>query len=101
MHVTSGSEVLTKLAESSRPDVLLLDVELPDLDGFETVKRIRTEEKANSSARLPVLALTAHAMPEDRDACLAAGMDGHLSKPFERHDLEEAIARILLDAQAA
>jgi signal transduction histidine kinase/CheY-like chemotaxis protein len=100
-HVTGGTQALARLAEGLEPDVLLLDVELPDLDGFETVKRIRASEAASKSRRLAVLALTAHAMPEDREQCLAAGMDGHLSKPFERHDLEEAIARIMHNAQAA
>jgi signal transduction histidine kinase/CheY-like chemotaxis protein len=100
-HVTTGMQVLERLRQSPRPDVLLLDVMLPDLNGCATVKRIRAEEAESSSPRLAILALTAHAMPEDREACLAAGMDGHLAKPFERHDLEEAIARILYNARAA
>jgi signal transduction histidine kinase/CheY-like chemotaxis protein len=101
IHVTNGPQALARLADTARPDVLLLDVELPELDGFETVARIRAAERERGLPRLAVLALTAHAMPEDREACLAAGMDGHLSKPFERHDLEEAIARILQGAKAA
>ena len=75
---------------------------MPELDGLETARRIRAEEmERNASERLPILALTANARREDYAECLAAGMDGHLSKPFDRQDLDEAITRLTRGRAAA
>jgi two-component system sensor histidine kinase/response regulator len=85
----SGREVLECLAARSF-DVLLLDLHMPDLDGFQVIARIREREQT-TGARLPVVASTARARSEDRTRCLAAGMDHFLGKPID----SEALWRIL------
>ena len=68
-------------------DLILLDLRMPDMDGLETARRLRA-----SGCRAPILALTANAMPRERDACLAAGCDGMISKPIDRVGLLSALA---------
>ena len=82
---SNGVEALERLA-GERFDALLLDLQMPELDGMETCKRIRAEEEA-TGAHLPIVALTAHAMNTDRERCLRAGMDGYLSKPIQVTEL--------------
>jgi signal transduction histidine kinase/CheY-like chemotaxis protein len=98
-HAVNGHEVLAKLAEEPRPDLLIMDVEMPGLNGLETARRIRAAETGGH--RLPILALTANARREDHLECLDAGMDGHLSKPFDQHDLREAIDKLTQRRAAA
>ena len=77
------------------PDIILMDVTMPDLNGIEATRQIRAAEAVSeNSASLPILALTANAHQEDRDNCEAAGMSGFLSKPFDIADLEEAIIKL-------
>lgn len=100
-HVGNGRDVLTALRGESQPNLVIMDVEMPFLDGIETTRRIRQYERDAGLPRIPILALTANAYREDISECLQAGMDGYLSKPFDRQDLEDAIARLLLKQQAA
>jgi signal transduction histidine kinase/CheY-like chemotaxis protein len=101
-HVTSGLQFLSLLNGRNKFDLAIMDVEMPELDGLETTRRIRLrEQKSGSGPRLPILALTANARRENYLECMAAGMDGHLSKPFDRQDMEEAIAKILYLKPAA
>lgn len=99
-HAVTGEQVLDNLAAGTKPDLIIMDVEMPVLDGLETTRRIRWREIQSSSPRVPILALTANAQKEDIAECLKAGMDGHLSKPFDRQDLEEAIARLMVHQAA-
>jgi CheY-like chemotaxis protein len=75
-------------------DLVLMDVQMPVMDGLEAARRIRAAEAENNTPRTRILALTANAQTEDRDAVLAAGMDGLLVKPLDRARLREALAAI-------
>jgi signal transduction histidine kinase/CheY-like chemotaxis protein len=90
---SSGREALSALDRGSF-DLVLMDLQMPELNGFETVKLIRGQEVI-SGRRMPIIALTAHAMNGDRERCLAAGMDGYLSKPIHAADLRGEIARVV------
>jgi PAS domain S-box-containing protein len=100
---TNGEEALESwLAAKSAGtpyDLVLMDIQMPGLDGIETTKRIRTHEAGQASRRTPILALTANTLVEDRYACFEAGMDGFLVKPLDREKLTEALAG--LGAQVA
>ena len=73
-------------------DRVLMDLHMPGMDGLEATRRIRAIEAEHDSTRTPIVALTANASAEDRDACLAAGMDGFLVKPLDRERLAAALA---------
>ena len=73
-------------------DRVLMDLHMPGMDGLEATRRIRAIEAETDAPRTPILALTANASAEDRDACLAAGMDGFLVKPLDRERLAAALA---------
>ena len=70
-----------------------MDCQMPEMDGFEATRRLRAGEAGAIAATLPVIAMTANAMSGDREACLAAGMDDYLAKPFKRDDLVALIER--------
>jgi CheY-like chemotaxis protein len=77
-----------------------MDCNMPEMDGYETTREIRHRE-ALTGAHVPIVALTANAMPGDRENCLAAGMDDHASKPINPPQLVEAILRFTSVAKAA
>ncbi len=89
-----GAAALQRLRAGAY-DTVLMDCEMPVMDGFEAVRRWRAEEAAANRVRLPIIALTAFAMQTDRERCLAAGFDEHLAKPFRRDDLERVVQRWL------
>lgn len=89
---SNGREALT-LAEEGAVDLLLLDVHMPELDGFQVARAIRERERTRGG-HLPVIALTARSRPEDRQRCLAAGMDEFLAKPVKAADLWGVIDRV-------
>jgi PAS domain S-box-containing protein len=93
---TNGAEALESwLAAKSAGtpyDLVLMDVQMPELDGIETAKRIREYEAGEAGRRTPILALTANTLVEDRYACFESGMDGFLIKPLDREKLAEALA---------
>lgn len=90
---TNGREALT-LAQQAVFDLLLLDIHMPQLDGFQVVQALREREQS-TGGHLPVIALTARSRNEDRRQCLAAGMDDYLSKPIRAADLFAAIDRVV------
>lgn len=89
----NGVQALEML-EGGGFDLVLMDCQMPGLDGYETTRRIRQRKGAGS--RIPVIALTAHALEGDRQKCFASGMDDYLSKPFRERDLEEILERWML-----
>ncbi len=88
-----GQDALSKLEYGDLPDLILMDCEMPDMDGYETTRRIRAREAQLGLPRMPILALTAHALAEHREKCLASGMDDHLAKPLTLVQLVEALKR--------
>jgi len=76
-------------------DLILMDLEMPDMDGVTATRTIRRAEQARGASAVPVLALTAHALQEYRDQAIAAGCDGYLSKPVRMQSLLEAVAAVL------
>jgi PAS domain S-box-containing protein len=93
---TNGEETLESwLAAKSAGapyDLVLMDIQMPQLDGIETTKQIRAHEAGQPGRRTPILALTANTLVEDRYACFEAGMDGFLIKPLDREKLADALA---------
>src|SRR6185503_2970282 len=81
--VENGKQALAAIATTNY-DVILMDVQMPEMDGITATRRIRV---LPGGAHLPIYALTAHALPEERQRCLDAGMSGFLTKPFRPHDL--------------
>jgi two-component system sensor histidine kinase/response regulator len=87
----NGKLALEALARESF-DIVLMDVQMPEMDGFEAT-RLQRERESIDGTRVPIIAMTAHAMAGDREKCLAAGMDDYVSKPIDAHKLVEALAR--------
>jgi two-component system, sensor histidine kinase and response regulator len=92
--VSNGREALAAL-ETQSFDIVLMDIQMTGMDGVEATAAIRAKEKA-TRVHLPIIAVTAHAMPGDRERCLEAGMDAYLSKPFRAHELFETIGKFRL-----
>ena len=97
--VDNGQKVLDVLDKEDF-DVILMDAQMPILDGFETTKKIRDQEK-KTGRRIPIIALTARAMNEDKKKCLDVGMDGYVPKPIDRENLYETIETILKKGSSA
>jgi two-component system, sensor histidine kinase and response regulator len=93
----NGAEALERLAEGGI-DAVLMDCQMPVMDGFTATARIREKERLEGHGkRLPIIALTANVMNEDREHCLAAGMDAHIGKPIVPTQLADCLSRYLGD----
>ena len=90
--VENGREAIAAL-EQEEFDVVLMDVQMPELDGLSATRRIRAGETAAQDPQIPIIALTAHAMTGDRQECLAAGMSDYVAKPIDRQELARALKR--------
>jgi len=91
--VSNGREAVERWSHGSY-DLILMDVQMPIMDGFEAVREIRDREKP-SGGHIPIVALTAHAYQSDQEQCLASGMDAHLAKPFSSQELFAVIGALL------
>lgn len=87
-----------RLAKEERPDLILMDINLPDIDGLEATGIIKGDEELKS---IPIVALTANAMYGDEERCLAAGCDGYISKPVSKSKLLDVVADFLAQREAA
>lgn len=84
--------------KAEKPDLVLVDVNLPDIDGLEITRRLKSSPEY---ARLPIVALTANAMHGDRERCLAAGCDGYIAKPVARLELKNVLLHFLRNGEPA
>ena len=80
--------------EQEKFDLILMDVQMPEMDGFEATGVIRQKEKVKGAQRIPIVAMTAHAMKGDRERCIEAGMDDYVTKPIKAKELFEVIEKI-------
>ncbi|MEW5772375.1 MAG: transporter substrate-binding domain-containing protein [Thermodesulfobacteriota bacterium] len=94
MAVADGRHAL-ELLEREDFDLLVLDIQMPEMDGLAVARAVRSAGGPEIGSRLPILAMTAHVMPGDREQFLAAGMDGYVAKPVELADLVRAMAQVL------
>jgi len=94
----NGIEALNRLQEQ-RYDLVLMDCQMPEMDGYHATELIRQTERETGSGRLPIIALTANAMLDDRQRCIAAGMDDYLPKPFSKSQIRAILHRWLPDAE--
>jgi signal transduction histidine kinase/CheY-like chemotaxis protein len=97
--VGNGVQVL-EILERQSFDLILMDAQMPQMDGFEATGAIRRREQGTPT-HLPIIAMTAHAMVGDRQRCLEAGMDGYIAKPVHPHELFETIDTVLAHAELA
>jgi CheY-like chemotaxis protein len=88
----TGKEAV-RLAKAERFDLILMDIQMPEMDGLEATQMIRQSESANAP-RVPIIAITAHALKGDSERFLAAGMDGYIAKPFQQEDLLKTLERV-------
>ncbi|HEX2831877.1 MAG TPA: response regulator [Thermoanaerobaculia bacterium] len=89
---TSGEEALALTRDGTAPDLILMDIHLPGMDGLSVVRAMKAEERTSG---IPILALTAHAMRGDKDRFLEAGCDGYISKPIDVKTFISSIERYL------
>jgi len=98
--VSDGNEALVAIAQTAY-DVVLMDCQMPGLDGFATTREIRIREAAGSLPRLPIVAMTAGAAEGDREACFDCGMDDYVSKPVRWDALPALLQRHLVSYRLA
>ena len=89
----NGAEAFKKIAENPGYfQLVLMDVQMPVLDGYAATKMIREHEIAHGYSRIPIIGVTAHVLTGDKDKCLNAGMDDYLGKPFNKDELQRKIS---------
>ena len=96
----TGAEAVEAYAKGAYP-IVLMDCQMPEMDGLTATRRIRAIEAAEGRARVPIIAVTANAFAEDRTACAAAGMDDYLAKPYTEAQLLATIEQWLPGGSAA
>ena len=95
--VIDGAQAVARAA-STHYDLILMDCQLTDVDGFEATARIRAAERASGARAVPIVALSANALQSDRLRSIAAGMNDHLAKPFQEQELDTLLRRFLRPA---
>jgi PAS domain S-box-containing protein len=94
VQVANNGREAVEAVEQEEFDLILMDVQMPELDGLQATRTIRRQERT-TGRHIPIMAMTAHAMPGDREMCLAAGMDDYLTKPIRSADLVSRIGKLL------
>jgi two-component system cell cycle response regulator DivK len=94
--VAGGHELFARLGELA-PELILLDIQMPEMDGYQVLERLRADE---GRARLPVIALTAHAMSGDKEKMLELGFSGYIPKPIDTREFPVQVATYLCEAAA-
>jgi CheY-like chemotaxis protein len=89
----NGAEALRRLNDTPYA-LVLMDMEMPEMDGVTATRHIREREDRDGTPRLPIIAMTANALREDKERCLAAGMDGYIAKPISRKALQDELFRL-------
>ena len=87
----NGMQAYEKI-QANRYDVILMDVQMPDMNGFDATRLVREFEQTSSKPKTPIIGMTAHALAGDKERCLVAGMDDYISKPFNPDELQAKIA---------
>jgi CheY-like chemotaxis protein len=90
--VSNGSDALTAVASGRPYKVIFMDWRMPDMDGLECTRQIRVREQSTGK-HMPIVAMTANVMDEDRQACLDCGMDDYMSKPFNSDQFKEMLGK--------
>lgn len=101
MLAENGQQAVDAIIRGDTPDVILMDIQMPILDGYAATEQIRRWEAENARPRLPIIALTADAFVEDRERCMSAGMDDFLTKPIIFDALKSALANWLRTAETS
>lgn len=96
--VSNGTDALTALASGRPYKVIFMDWRMPDMDGLECTRLIRAREQATGS-HMPIIAMTANVMDEDRQACLDCGMDDYMSKPFNSDQFRDMLGKWIPERQ--
>ena len=91
----TGKEVLARITKGHHYDVILMDVQMPELDGYVTTRLLRENERKSGDKRLPIIAVTAHVMPDSIDKCFKVGMDDYIAKPFDAESLSKKISNLI------
>ncbi len=97
--IVANGDAAVKAVRDESYDLVLMDCQMPGMDGFEATRTIRREEESAATGRMPIVALTANAIKGDRERCLSAGMDGYVAKPIDTLRLIETIESLLSEAQ--
>ena len=100
VHCVENGQLALQALEADVYDVVLMDCQMPEMDGYEATRRLRAAPARFKSQTVPVIALTANAFATDRDQCIAAGMNDFLSKPLDPARLEECLVRVLVDSDS-
>ncbi|HRW92427.1 MAG TPA: ATP-binding protein, partial [Thermotogota bacterium] len=96
MQLAENGRQALQMADPDKFDVVIMDVQMPEMDGLEATRKIRQRESFQGTQRLPIIALTAHAFREDQQKCLEAGMDDYTSKPVQPEELKRKICNLLV-----
>jgi signal transduction histidine kinase/ActR/RegA family two-component response regulator len=89
---TNGKQAID-LMRKHRYDMVFMDCQMPEMDGYECTQQVRVNETSILAPKVPIIAVTAHAMTGDKDRCLASGMDDYISKPIDHHELQSKLAK--------